>query len=221
PLLYFSFKVKFEKYNDTVQNTDEKIIGAKKVFFIGVGALFMVPILKTVFDLPPYLGVLLGLGLLWVYTDAIHNKEEQLKVPRILAKVDYSSLLFFLGILLAVAALDSAGVLSNLANMLDSTFKNRNIIISLLGIISSIVDNVPLTASTMGMYDIALYPKDSFIWQLIAYCVGTGGSLLIIGSAAGVVVMGMEKIDFSWYIRKVSLIAFIGYLAGIAFLLYI
>ncbi len=150
-----------------------------------------------------------------MYTDKAHKKKARLQVPRILKQVDYSSLLFFLGILLTVAALDSAGILLRIAHVLDTMFRNKNVMVAFLGVTSSVVDNVPLTASTMGMFDVNVYPKDAPLWQLIAYCVGTGGSLLVIGSAAGVVVMGMEKMDFGWYVRKMSFPVFLGYMGGI------
>lgn len=190
------------------------------VFIMGVGSLLMVPVFKTVTHLPPYLGMLWGLGLLWVTTEILHkSKNEEHKpmvtVVGILRKVDTPSVLFFLGILLAVAALQSAGHLRMLATALDQHVGNLYLINVVIGILSSIVDNVPLVAGAMGMYE-SVFEVDHYFWEMLAYCAGTGGSILIIGSAAGVAVMGMEKIDFIWYIKKISLWALVGYFAGAA-----
>ncbi|MBN2407648.1 MAG: sodium:proton antiporter NhaD [Elusimicrobia bacterium] len=219
PLIFISMKIGNKPLSEVYPENPYFIKGTNTVLPVGVCALISVPVLKAVFDIPPYLGVLMGLSVLWIYTDLTHNKEKQLKVPRILKKVDFTSILFFMGILLAVSALETIGILSGISRQLFDLIKNNDIVAAVLGIISSIVDNVPLTAAAMGMYDIHIYPRDSHIWELIAYSVGTGGSLLIIGSAAGVVIMGMEKMDFGWYLKKISLIAFIGYLAGISALL--
>lgn len=195
----------------------------------GVASLLFVPVFKTVTHLPPYLGMLFGLGLLWLVTEIIHktiHKEtnSKLTVVGILTRVDVPTVLFFLGILLAVASLQSAGHLRLLAGWLDdATNQNIYIIDLAIGLLSSIVDNVPLVAGAMGMYEIApagsvgtaaLYMQDGQFWQFLAYCAGTGGSILIIGSAAGVAAMGMEKIDFIWYMKKISLLAMVGYFAG-------
>jgi Na+/H+ antiporter NhaD/arsenite permease-like protein len=154
---------------------------------------------------------------MWLVTDLMHlDEREHLKVPKALARIDFSSVLFFLGILLAVSALASAGILQNLAQVMDQYFHSKDIIATLLGLLSAVIDNVPLTAAAIGMYDLVRFPMDSKLWELLAYSVGTGGSILIIGSAAGVVVMGMEKIDFFWYMRRISLPALLGYFAGIA-----
>ncbi|XP_021753380.1 sodium/proton antiporter 1-like [Chenopodium quinoa] len=189
------------------------------VFAVGIGALVFVPAFKSLTGLPPYMGMLLGLGVLWLLTDAIHygeSERQRLKVPQALSRIDTQGALFFLGILLSVASLEAAGILRELANYLDAHIPNVELIASAVGVVSAIIDNVPLVAATMGMYDVTSFPQDSEFWQLIAYCAGTGGSMLIIGSAAGVAYMGMEKVDFFWYFRKVSGFAFAGYAAGIA-----
>ncbi|KAH0976909.1 hypothetical protein GBA52_027646 [Prunus armeniaca] len=191
----------------------------KLVFSVGIGALVFVPVFKALTGLPPYMGILLGLGVLWVLTDAIHygeSERQKLKVPQALSRIDTQGALFFLGILLSVSSLEAAGILRELANYLDAHIPNVELIASSIGVVSAIIDNVPLVAATMGMYDLTSFPKDSEFWQLIAYCAGTGGSMLVIGSAAGVAFMGMEKVDFFWYLRKVSGFAFAGYAAGIA-----
>ncbi|XP_028070955.1 sodium/proton antiporter 1-like [Camellia sinensis] len=189
------------------------------VFSVGIGALVFVPVFKAVTGLPPYMGMLLGLGILWILTDAIHygeSERQQLKVPQALSRIDTQGILFFLGILLSVGSLEAAGILRELANYLDAHIPNVELIASTIGVVSAIIDNVPLVAATMGMYDLTSFPQDSKFWQLVAYCAGTGGSMLVIGSAAGVAFMGMEKVDFFWYLRKVSGFAFAGYAAGIA-----
>lgn len=189
------------------------------VFSVGIGALIFVPVFKAVTGLPPYMGILLGLGVLWILTDAIHYGEperQKLKVPQALSRIDTQGALFFLGILLSVSSLEAAGILRELANYLDAHISSSEVTASAIGVVSAIIDNVPLVAATMGMYDLTSFPQDSEFWQLIAYCAGTGGSMLIIGSAAGVAFMGMEKVDFFWYLRKVSGFAFAGYAAGIA-----
>jgi Na+/H+ antiporter NhaD/arsenite permease-like protein len=223
PLLYLSLSIKQGVYPDLSHGTDSPAQhGAKRVFFLGVGSLIFVPIFRAVTNLPPFMGVLLGLGIMWVLTDLIHHqKRDHLKMPSILARIDFSSILFFLGILLAVAALETAGILESLASRMDHYFNNKDIIATVLGLLSAVIDNVPLTAATMGMYPLSSFPADSKLWEMIAYCVGTGGSILIIGSAAGVVVMGMEKISFGWYLKKVSLPVLIGYLLGIGSFLMI
>ncbi|XP_027362994.1 sodium/proton antiporter 2-like isoform X1 [Abrus precatorius] len=188
------------------------------VFSVGLGALIFVPVFKALTGLPPYMGMLLGLGVLWILTDAIHYGESQrqkLKVPQALSRIDTQGVLFFLGILLSVSSLEAAGILREIANYLDAHVHSSELIASAIGVISALIDNVPLVAATMGMYDVASFPRDSEFWQLIAFCAGTGGSMLIIGSAAGVAFMGMEKVDFFWYLRKVSGFAFAGYAAGI------
>ncbi|HRY34227.1 MAG TPA: sodium:proton antiporter NhaD [Bacteroidales bacterium] len=188
------------------------------VFFLGVGSLVFVPVFKTLTHLPPYIGILLGLSVLWIVTEIMHKSKNDEHKPRItvagvLRRVDTPSVLFFLGILLAVASLQTAGHLELLAQSLDRHVGNLYVINGIIGLLSSIVDNVPLVAGAMGMYG-DVYVTDHYFWEMLAYCAGTGGSILIIGSAAGVAVMGMEKIDFIWYLKKISLWALIGYLAG-------
>ncbi len=199
----------------------EPIRGSKTMLFVGVGGLISVPIFKTVTHLPPYLGMLLALGVLWVVSELINpDMDEADKRPYTaagaLTRIDVPSVLFFLGILLAVGSLQSMGTLANFAAYLDESIGDNRIIITLIGILSSIVDNVPLVAASMGMYSMEIFPADHMIWEYLAYCAGTGGSVLIIGSAAGVAVMGMEKIDFIWYLKKIALLALLGYFAGAA-----
>ncbi len=197
----------------------ELVKGSRLMLVMGVGALLFVPIFKTVTHLPPYLGMLFGLGVLWVVSEMIHiDKTEEEKKPysaiHALSKIDTSSVLFFLGILLAISALETMNILRVTAEWLNDSIGNMKVIVYVIGILSAIVDNVPLVAASMGMYDINTYPMDHWMWEFMAYCAGTGGSILIIGSAAGVAVMGMERINFIWYFKKISLLAFIGYTAG-------
>ena len=189
------------------------------VFMVGLGSLLFVPVFKTVTHLPPYMGVLLGLGLMWVVTEIIHHEKDEaekgaLSVNHALRKIDTPSILFFLGILLAIAALQATGVLSRLAGSLDSAVGNISLITLIIGLLSSVVDNVPLVAAAQGMYGLEQYPTGHFFWEFLAYCAGTGGSCLIIGSAAGVAAMGIEKIEFFWYLRRIGWLALLGYLAG-------
>jgi Na+/H+ antiporter NhaD/arsenite permease-like protein len=193
----------------------------KVIFFLGVGGLIFVPVFKQLTHLPPYVGILFVLGFLWIISDIIHRKKnqevkEKYSASNALMRIDMPSLLFFLGILLAVAGLESLHVLKEVAIWMDDTIGNKDIIVLGIGLLSAIVDNVPLVAASMGMYDLSVYPADHKIWVFIAYCAGTGGSVLIIGSAAGVAAMGMEKIDFIWYLKKISFIALLGYLSGAA-----
>ncbi|KAG7976652.1 hypothetical protein I3843_06G161800 [Carya illinoinensis] len=190
----------------------------KLVFSVGIGALFFVPVFKVVTGLPPYMGMLLGLGVLWILTDAIHNGESErknLKIPEALSRIDSQGALFLLGTLLSISSLEAAGILRELANYLDAHIPSIEVIASAIGVVTAVIDNVPLVAAAIGMYDLSTFPQDSEFWQLIAYCACTGGSLLVIGSSAGVAFMGMEKVDFFWYLRKVSAFAFAGYVAGI------
>jgi Na+/H+ antiporter NhaD/arsenite permease-like protein len=189
------------------------------MFFLGLGILVMVPIFKTVTHLPPFMGVMFGLGLLWAVGDIVHRQEEDLRKQRLtlaraLTRIDMSAVVFFIGILLAVAVLEHTHVLSSVATWLDKTVGRQDIIVMLIGLVSAVVDNVPLVAASMGMYSLTQYPPDSFLWEFMAYCAGTGGSILIIGSAAGVAAMGLEKIDFIWYVKKISSLALLGYFAG-------
>lgn len=189
------------------------------MFFMGLGILVAVPIFKTVTHLPPFMGILFGLGLLWLVGDLVHrNQEDEFKqhftLVHALSKIDMSSLVFFVGILLSVATLEHTHILNMLAEWLDRTVGRQDVIVMIIGIASSIVDNVPLVAASMGMYSLTNFPADHFLWQFLAYCAGTGGSILIIGSAAGVAAMGLEKIHFFWYVRKISGLALVGYFAG-------
>jgi Na+/H+ antiporter NhaD/arsenite permease-like protein len=189
------------------------------VFFVGLGVLVSVPLFKTITHLPPFMGVLFGLGIVWLIADLMHKNKEidlkkQLTLTHALTKIDMASIVFFIGILLAVATLEHTHILTSLATWLDHNIGRQDLIIGLIGLASALVDNVPLVAASMGMYSLEQYPSDSFLWEFLAYCAGTGGSILIIGSAAGVAVMGLEKIDFIWYLKKISLLAIAGYLAG-------
>lgn len=189
------------------------------MFSAGLIALVLVPVFKTVTHLPPFLGVLLGLGVLWAIGDRIHREKpyEQRKrvtIAHALTRIDMSAITFFIGILLAVATLQHSGILSSLADWLDATIGRLDLIVMALGLVSAIVDNVPMVAGAMGMYSMEVHPTDSFLWEFMAYCAGTGGSILIIGSAAGVAAMGIEKIDFIWYMKRFSLLAMVGYFAG-------
>ena len=186
---------------------------------IGLGGMLYVPIFKTVTHLPPYMGMLLVLGAIWVASEVIHKDKDEaerrtLTAAHALSRIDSPSILFFLGILLAVGSLESTGVLHSLAGSLDHAIGNTNLIVLLIGVASAVVDNVPIVAAAMGMYDLTTYPIDSPLWSFLAYCAGTGGSLLVIGSAAGVAVMGLENITFGWYLRRISWLALLGYLAG-------
>jgi Na+/H+ antiporter NhaD/arsenite permease-like protein len=221
PLVAVSFlmKGKVDRPTDQRSSLTTSAFERNFVFFSGVAILILVPVFKTVTHLPPYMGILLGLGVLWVITELIHHEKEKeernlLSVAQALRNIDVPSILFFLGILIAIAALESTHLLDRLARIMDQTIHNQTLIVICIGFLSAIVDNVPLVAATMGMYDLKTYPTDSYFWEFIAYCAGTGGSILIIGTAAGVAVMGIEKIDFLWYLKKIAWLAAIGYLAG-------
>lgn len=197
-------------YNKTERNS---------VFFIGVGALVFVPFFKTITNLPPYMGILIGLGIMWVITEIIHHDKDEeekgvLSVNHALRKIDTPSILFFLGILLSVAALQTVGVLTDIAGWMETHIGDINVITISIGLLSAIIDNVPLVAAAQGMYGLDVYPVNHYFWMFLAYCAGTGGSCLIIGSAAGVAAMGLEKIEFFWYLKHISLFALLGYLAG-------
>ncbi len=191
------------------------------IFWIGIGALLFVPVFKTTTHLPPYMGILLGLGLMWVITEVINSKKDEaekglLSVNHALRKIDTPSILFFLGILLSVASLQATGLLSSIAEWINQTIVNVDAIIISVGLLSAIVDNVPLVAAVQGMYGLDQYATDHYFWLFLAYCAGTGGSCLIIGSAAGVAAMGIEKIEFFWYLKKIAWLALLGYLSGAA-----
>jgi Na+/H+ antiporter NhaD/arsenite permease-like protein len=190
-------------------------------FYLGLSILILVPAFKTVTHLPPFMGILFGLGILWLVGELIHRAKEEdakthLTLVSALKRIDMTSIVFFIGILLAVAALERAHVLEMLAKWLDANVGRLDVIVVLLGLLSAIVDNVPLVAASMGMYSLTQYPPDSFLWEFVAYCAGTGGSILIIGSASGVAAMGLEKIHFFWYVRRISGLALLGYFGGVA-----
>jgi Na+/H+ antiporter NhaD/arsenite permease-like protein len=223
PLIFISLKLK-----GTVERTendgDTQIASLprkqqKIVLFSGVTVLLLVPVFKTLTNLPPYMGILLGLGVLWIITEVLHSAKDEaekqhLTVVHALRKIDTSTILFFLGILVAIAALQSTGILLNLAKFMTKSIGNESIIVILIGLLSSIIDNVPLVAAAQGMYDLTQYPTDHYFWEFLAFCTGTGGSALIIGSAAGVAAMGIEKINFFWYLKKISWLALIGFFSG-------
>jgi Na+/H+ antiporter NhaD/arsenite permease-like protein len=222
PLLFLSFRLKGNLEPVSVESPGEKPVrGSTIMFWVGIGGLVSVPIFKSVTHLPPYMGILLALGVIWVVSEVINPQADEAERKRLsagaaLGRIDVSSVLFFMGILLAVGALESMHTLHNFAAYLDSAVGDNRVIITLIGVVSAIIDNVPLVAAAMGMYSLEVYPMDHMIWEYLAYCAGTGGSLLVIGSAAGVAVMGMEKLDFIWYLKKISLLALIGYAAGAA-----
>ena len=225
-ILQYSLKGKFDKAQNVAaaEVTQFTQTQRKIIFWLGVGGLCFVPIFKTITHLPPFMGILLVLGVLWTVTELFHHNTAEddtmaKRVSDLLSRIDLSTIMFFLGILMAVAVLQEVGVLTALGEELNETFSgNYYVINGIIGVLSSIVDNVPLVAGCMGMYPVApegAMAVDGIFWQLLAYCAGVGGSMLIIGSAAGVVVMGLEKITFGWYMKKITWIAFTGYLAGI------
>ncbi|HJV67562.1 sodium:proton antiporter NhaD [Ideonella sp.] len=191
------------------------------MFFLGLAILVAVPAFKTITHLPPFMGILFGLGLLWLVGDLVHRRKleddkQRLTLVHALSRIDMASIVFFIGILLAVATLEHTHLLASLAAWLSRTIGRLDLIVMSIGLASAVVDNVPLVAASMGMYSLADYPADHFIWEFLAYCAGTGGSILIIGSAAGVAAMGLERISFGWYLKHISLLALLGYLAGAA-----
>ena len=229
PLTYLTFRLKGEVGSPTTGESIEHITNPttpferKFVFFLGVAGLLFVPVFKTVTHLPPYVAILFSLGIMWLTTELLHRSKNHehksaLTVIGVLKKVDVPTIFFFLGILLAVASLQTAGHLTDMATILDNTFSGNIYAINIvIGLLSAIVDNVPLVAGAMGMYEVAeagVFAVDGTFWEFLAYCAGTGGSVLIIGSAAGVAVMGILKIDFIWYMKRISLLAFLGYIAG-------
>lgn len=225
-ILSLSLKGKFDKSQNLAKSSVSQFTKTQRniIFWLGVGGLIFVPVFKTITHLPPFMGILLVLGVLWTTTEIFHyNTSEDdtmaKRVSDIMTKIDLSTIMFFLGILMAVAVLQEVGVLTMLGKTLDETFQgNHYLVTGIIGVLSSIVDNVPLVAGCMGMYPVQAagdLAVDGIFWQLLAYCAGVGGSILIIGSAAGVVVMGLEKITFGWYLKKISWVVFIGYIAGI------
>ena len=242
PLFIMSFMMKGEITKPIFYDEDESKVPAnekKLIFFLGVLGLLFVPVFKTVTHLPPFMGMMLSLGVIWLVTEILNRKKKdevksKLSVLHVLGKIDTSSVLFFLGILMGVAALQEAGFLNTVANVLRESLGNIYSINIAIGLISAIIDNVPLVAASMGMYDVTTpemlqaaspdnlewmshFVVDGEFWQFLAYCAGTGGSALIIGSAAGVAAMGLERIDFIWYLKKISFLALLGYLAGALF----
>ena len=222
-VMRFVFKGNVRKpeheFDDNNHSSPQDVKNRNIVFFSGIGVLLLVPVFKTVTHLPPFMGILMGLGLIWIVTEIIHSgkDEEDRKhytVGYALRKIDSPSILFFLGILLAISALGSIGLLTSASAWMNTTLKDLNVIVMTIGLFSSVIDNVPLVAAAQGMYDLNTYPTDHYFWEFLAYCSGTGGSVLIIGSAAGVVAMGLEKIDFIWYLKKIGWLALLGYFAG-------
>ncbi len=234
PLIYLSFTMKgtFERPETIEHHGHHAVVSTAektRALIVGVGGLLFVPVFKTVTHLPPFMGMMLSLGVLWVVTDLMHRRKiesvrSELGILGVIRRIDTPSVLFSLGILLAVTSLQTAGQLKDLATGLDSAFDTTTqtgvyLVGGIIGVLSAIVDNVPLVAAAMGMYDMVpgtYFAQDDFFWKFLAFTAGTGGSLLIIGSAAGVAVMGLEKIPFGWYLKKISALALIGYLAGIA-----
>jgi Na+/H+ antiporter NhaD/arsenite permease-like protein len=240
PLIIGSFSKHFsgDLPAPTVQQTaaaalQKKLLSSRTMLIAGIGALLFVPVFKTITHLPPYMGMMLSLGVVWLISEYIKPEEdfeeerkEMYSARKALSRIELSSIIFFLGILMAVAGLESVvssylagkplGLLASLAENLRHYIPNQDIVVVVLGFLSAVIDNVPLVAASMGMYPMDAYPTDNHLWHFIAYCAGTGGSMLIIGSAAGVAAMGMERIDFIWYLRKFSWIAMLGFLAGAA-----
>ena len=224
-ILQYSLKGKFDKSQNLPPAEVSQFTHRQRniIFWLGVGGLVFVPIFKTLTHLPPFMGILLVLGLLWTTTEIFHHNTDEddtmaKRVSDLLSRIDLSTIMFFLGILMAVAVLQEIGVLTSLGQSLDQmSGGNHYLVTGIIGVLSSIVDNVPLVAGCMGMYPVAEVGDmavDGIFWQLLAYCAGVGGSMLIIGSAAGVVVMGLEKITFGWYMKRITWIVFVGYLAG-------
>jgi len=231
PLLIVSFTMRRDKKLDLIENSNDQKddittpFEQNLIFILGVLGLLFVPVFKILTDLPPYTGMLFSLGSLWLVTEVLHRKKayeikSKLIISSVVRKIDMPTIFFFLGILLAVSSLASIGVLNHVAIFLEDTFSGDVIIINIIiGLLSAVVDNVPLVAGAMQMYEIGplgqlSYPQDNYFWEFLAYCAGTGGSVLIIGSAAGVAMMGILKIDFLWYVRKIAFLALIGYFSG-------
>jgi Na+/H+ antiporter NhaD/arsenite permease-like protein len=222
PTLIISYLIKGEIHliSSESDNTENKTSAFQKnlILLIGIACLLFVPFFKIITHLPPYMGMFFSLSILWIFTELFHKNNSNkniFSVSRALEKIDTPSILFFFGILMSIAALETAHILPELAIGLNKTFNgNINLIAISIGLLSSLFDNVPLVAALQSMYSVDTFPKDHYFWELLAFTAGTGGSCLIIGSAAGVAVMGMEKIDFFWYLKNISWIAFIGFIAG-------
>lgn len=199
---------------------DAKLLSSRTMLIVGVGGLIFVPIFKTITHLPPYVGMMFSLGIVWLVSEYIHPEENfdssrkhLYSAHHALSRIEMNSIIFFLGILMAVASLESLGVLRTAAEWMDTNIPNQDLVVMLLGVFSALIDNVPLVAASMGMYTAEM---DAKLWHFIAYCAGTGGSMLIIGSAAGVAAMGMERIDFIWYLKNIAWLALVGFVAGAA-----
>ncbi len=222
PLIILSFTHRGEVVRPEIKESKVSKIEDREqkiVFIAGVLSLIAVPVFKTLSHLPPFMGMMLSLGLMWIITELLHHgkndmDKERYSVLHALRKIDTPSILFFLGILLCIGTLEATGTLHHTAEWLDIHIRSQELIVLTIGLLSSIVDNVPLVAAGMGMYDLAQFPPDSFFWEFLAYCAGTGGSALVIGSAAGVAAMGIEKINFFWYLKKITWLALVGYFAG-------
>jgi Na+/H+ antiporter NhaD/arsenite permease-like protein len=220
PLLIMMYRFRNQKIESTSDNNGIHTVESKIMFFTGIGLLISVPVFKTITHMPPFMGMLLALGIIWIVSSTIHlrkHPEERYKysVSKALRKIDTSSILFFLGILLAVSALQSFGILRHLAQYTVKHIENEYVIGTIMGLFSGIIDNVPLVAAAQGMFSLEMYPTDHVFWEFLALAAGTGGSTIIIGSAAGVAVMGIEKINFFWYMKKISLLALAGFFAGL------
>jgi Na+/H+ antiporter NhaD/arsenite permease-like protein len=219
PLIFLSFKIKGVVQSQITEKVPVNKSERNVVFLVGIGALIFVPLFKTFTHLPPFMGMMFGLGVLWVVTEIMHKNKfcegmHNYTISKALQRIDLPSILFFLGILLSISALDATGLLKLLAVWLDTTIGNITGVVLSIGLLSAVVDNVPLVAASMGMYDLNTYPTDHYFWSFLSYCAGTGGSALIIGSAAGVAAMGMAQIDFFWYLKKITPLALLGYFAG-------
>ncbi len=220
PLTFVSLKIKGTVQKPVIKENPKTVrenFESRLILALGLGSLLFVPVFKTLTHLPPFMGMLMSLGILWSVTEIIHkNKEDKdaFSVSSALQKIDTPSILFFLGILLAIGALQSTGQLTSVAEWLTGKIHDINLLTLTIGVLSAIVDNVPLVAAAQGMFSMVQYPTDHYFWEMIAYTTGTGGSILIIGSASGVIAMGIEKINFIWYLKRFSLWAFVGYLSG-------
>jgi Na+/H+ antiporter NhaD/arsenite permease-like protein len=223
PLSVLSFKMKGQLHAKSLstQPSSATSFEQKLILVSGIAAMIFVPVFKTLTGLPPFMGILFSLGVMWLITEVLHKKKNEeekdvYSVVRALQRTDVPSVLFFLGILIAISSLESTHQLAALAGYMDERIGNINLIVMSIGLVSAVVDNVPLVAASMGMYNLNTFPTDHYFWEFLAYCAGTGGSCLILGSAAGVAAMGMEKMDFFWYLKRFSLLALLGYFAGAA-----
>ncbi|MDR3002049.1 MAG: sodium:proton antiporter NhaD [Fibromonadaceae bacterium] len=220
PLIILNFLIKGKiKYDLQITTQAPPSFERNAIFAAGIGGLLMVPVINTIFHVPPYIAMLFTLGFLWTAVESIGKKynpvPQRLSTYQVIKEVDMPSVLFFAGILLAVGVLNATGQLASLAGILENSIGNTNIIIAILGALSAVVDNVPMAAATMKMYSLSNYPQDDFLWKFIAFCIGTGGSMLVIGSAAGVAAMGIDRnLSFGWYLRKITPLAVLGYASG-------